>query len=101
MYYNTTNLVGPDLKAAVSSAKRQMDAIDLIYQNTGKAYTPWQIWELLQRAGHPWLIGSVRRTITDLEQEGKLMKTGELVKGPQGKPENKWIKRIVMQTNIR
>lgn len=101
MYYNTTNLVGPDLKAAVSSAKRQMDAIDLIYQNTGKAYSPSQIHGFLEKAGHMWPLTSVRRAITDLEKDKRLMKTGEMIQGPYGMPENKWIKRIVMKTNIR
>jgi hypothetical protein len=42
-YHNTTNLNGQQLKEAVISASNQDAAILLIYKQTRKRFTPWDI----------------------------------------------------------
>lgn len=93
-FYNTISLSGPDLKKAVENAKKQEDAIFLIYEHTGKPYSPSQILRLTEKAGKCWPITSIRRAITNLENEGKLIKTEHMREGMFGKPEHLWaIKR--------
>lgn len=90
-YYNTNHLQGNELKEAVINAKKQEDAIYLIYKHTGNRFSPSQVLRLMEKAGKNWPITSIRRAITNLEQQRKLIKTGEMITGLFGKPENKWI----------
>jgi Fe2+ or Zn2+ uptake regulation protein len=90
-FYNTIQLTGEDLKKAVSDAQRQEDAIYLLYKHTGKPYSPSQVLRLMEKAGKNWPITSIRRAITNLEQQGKLDKTYLMFSGPMGKPEHTWI----------
>jgi hypothetical protein len=90
-YYNTNSLTGEDLKKAVSDAQRQEDAIFLLYKHTGKPYSPSQVLRLMEKAGKNWPITSLRRAITNLEKQGKLIKTDEMREGLYGKPEHTWI----------
>lgn len=94
-FYNTVGLTGDDLKQAVEKAQRQEEAVYLIYLHTGKAYGPSQILRLVQKAGKSWPITSLRRAITNLEKEGKLVKTDLMREGMFGSPEHLWtIKKI-------
>lgn len=92
IYYNTTHLSGDALKHAVAAAARQDQAILLLFENCGRPFSPSQVYRLMQKAGHNWPITSVRRAITNLEQAGRLTKTGDLIIGLFGRPENTWIK---------
>lgn len=90
-YYNTTNLSGADLQQALSVAKTQDAAVMAIYDQGG-TWTPWGVHEYGIMAGRKWLIGSVRRSITNLEKAGALKQTGMQLMGPHGRPENIWSK---------
>jgi hypothetical protein len=90
MFYNTINLSGDDLKQAVATAKKEQEAIMLIFENTGKPFTPSAIHGMLTRAGHTWLLTSVRRAITDLTTEGKLEMLPNMKVGPYGSKEHFW-----------
>ena len=95
IYYNTNHLSGDELKQAVTNADAQDCAILLIFQNTGKAYSPSQIMGMCHRAGKNWPLTSIRRSITNLTKSNNLVKTGVQVIGIYGKPEYKWmIKKI-------
>lgn len=90
MFYNSTSLTGQELKQAVSIASKQDEAITLIFR-TGKPYTPSEIMTLCNRAGHSYLLTSVRRSITSLTDRGVLRNTGNFKQGPYGRPEGVWI----------
>ncbi len=90
MYYNTTNLSGEELKEAVIKAKTQQEAIMLIFQNSQKPFTPSMIWGMTSRAGHQWVLTSVRRCMTDLTTDGKLEKLPHQKIGMYGAKEFYW-----------
>lgn len=89
-YYNTVGLSGDDLKEAVKKAASQEQAIYLIYEHGKGAYGPSQIMHLCLKAGYRWPIGSVRRALTVLTKQGKLVKLPKKVQGMYGKLEHQW-----------
>lgn len=89
-YYNTNNLTGSDLKEAIIKAEKQEEAIELLYANSDRSYSPSQVLGLMNKAGKQWPITSLRRAITNLQKKGVLVKTGEMVKGMYSSPENTW-----------
>lgn len=90
-YYNTTQLSGDELNQAVGRAKEQEEAILLIYRNCDYSLSPSKIMSCCNRAGHNWPLTSIRRAITNLTAQGKLIKTGSMAPGIYGKPEHLWI----------
>lgn len=90
MFYNTINISGPELREAVRVAESQQDAIMLIFNNSKRPYTPSEIWGMLQRAGHSWLLTSTRRAITDLTTGNKLEMLPNKKIGLYNKPEHYW-----------
>ena len=89
-YYNTTRISGEELKEAVKSARKQDDAILLIYLNTRLQYSPWQIHQLMIKAGWKHPITSSRRSITNLTKSGHLIQTSDKVVGEYGRLEYQW-----------
>jgi hypothetical protein len=89
-YFNTTSLSGEDLKQAVIDAANQEDAILLIYQATGKPYTPSAILGMTTRAGHKWPITSIRRSISNLTDRKELVMLPNTKEGLYGKHEHYW-----------
>lgn len=90
MFYNTTSLSGEELKEAVTKAKTQQEAIMLIFENSQKPFTPSTVWGMTTRAGHKWVLTSIRRCITDLTNEGKLEKLPNQKIGIYGAKEYFW-----------
>lgn len=86
-YYNTTNLVGDELKAARASADNQREAVLGLFQTHNKL-TPWQVFKLM---GFGTITG-IRAQITRLTDDGQLIKTDEKVPGPYGRPEHVWVR---------
>jgi len=89
-YFNTTNLTGEQLASAVKTAKHQDDAV-MVLMAIG-TWSPSQVWNYGKSLGRNWLLTSVRRSISNLEKAGKLKKTGIMMQGPYGRPENSWSK---------
>lgn len=87
-YYNTTSLTGEQLASAVKAAENQDDAV-LVMMGVG-TWSPSQVWNYGRSAGRDWLLTSVRRSISNLEKAKVLKKTGIMVNGPYGRPENTW-----------
>lgn len=82
-YWNTTGLTGGELQAAITTAKRQEDAVLAIYRACGTGLTPWEVLAIGAANGRPWLIGSVRRAITNLTTfHGPLTQTSTKRRGP-------------------
>jgi len=90
-YYNTTNLVGIELSNAVIAATTQKDSVLKVFELTNTALTPEDCKDILQKITNKvWSINSIRRSITDLTKEGKLIKTSEFGIGDWDKKVHKW-----------
>lgn len=90
-YHNTTHLHGPDLREAERKAASAAERIRRLFAGLpdGQGITPSKVHRLV---GGDTLLTSTRRAISDLTSEGYLVRTDELVPGPQGKPEHLWVK---------
>lgn len=88
-FHNTIELAGAELSEAVATCKHQDVAVLAIYQSFGRPLTPSAVWQYGIARGSTWLLTSVRRSISNLTDAGKLVKGG-LKPGPYGKPEHEW-----------
>lgn len=91
VYFRTTAMPGDSLQQAIASAKDQNAAVLSIY-DCGLSLSPSQVWEIGKSAGRKWLLTSVRRSISVLEDAGSLLKTSAHRNGPHGRPETLWRK---------
>lgn len=86
-YFNTTNESGTTLKNNVAKAKSQEEEIFAFFNSNND----WCVRELLN--WHPiskYPITSVRRALTNLTKQGKLIKTNEKRIGMYGRSEYVW-----------
>ena len=70
-----------------SASKQDVAIARLFYQHRRQLFTPSAVHE---RMGERWPITSVRRSITNLTDEGILEKARETRKGQYGRPEHCW-----------
>jgi len=91
IYFNTTNLTGPERVKSVEKAFTQNEAVFEVYRYVNMAISPSHCLRLLEsRTRLTWLLTSVRRAITTLEKQGRLQKLDTKVMGMYGKPEHLW-----------
>jgi hypothetical protein len=90
-FFNTIGLRGDELHNAILTARNQEEAVLAIMSN-GKLWSPSEVWKAGDRVGKRWLLTSVRRAMTTLEEEMVLEKTDTTIPGPYGKPEHCWRK---------
>lgn len=88
-YYNTTHLLGKELKDSIDKASNQEAKILIYFEHKKEPLTPSDVWKVLFNTDQTPLT-SVRRAITDLTKEDKLIKTEEFKEGMFGKPEYYW-----------
>ncbi|QDP53901.1 MAG: hypothetical protein Unbinned202contig1002_30 [Prokaryotic dsDNA virus sp.] len=86
-FYNTINESGNELKNSNQKARSQEDLIYSYFLTAGKSLSPSQILETLKLKCP---ITSVRRALTNLTNEEKLVKTDDYVQGGFGKKEHLW-----------
>ena len=86
MYYNTTNETGSKLKSSRSKASRQKDVILNVFKR-GTKLSPEDGLRYSQLNAP---ITSIRRAISDLTEEGLLIKTDTMKKGMYGKLVHTW-----------
>lgn len=89
-YHNTTNLQGAELADACAQAEAQKKKIlEFFKQNPGIKFTPREVHKLF-----PYMeLTSVRRSLTDLTEEGHLRNTkatGEKREEEKGRPNYLW-----------
>lgn len=89
MYHNTTDSVGAERRKFTAKAKSQ-DELVREYFTRFKSATASEVRRDMIRLG--WITGrtpltSIRRAMTNLTNEGKLVKTTNQYKGPFGRPE--------------
>lgn len=84
-YYNTTSEIGEKLKAYLSEAKSQEEAVLKLFQKFNHG-TASEVWKLYGVYSAP--LTSIRRAITDLTKEGLLVRTEGKREGIYGRPES-------------
>lgn len=86
-YFNTTNLIGEELKREILKAKTQNDVVYAILKKVGKPLTPYEVHDL---SGLNCPITSIRRSMTVLTNQGLLKQTEILKEGKYGKKNYTW-----------
>lgn len=91
-FHNTTGLQGEALYDAVRAAKRQQDAVLVIFQARSWAMSPSDVWKVGMAHGRKWLLTSVRRAMSNLSagDHPALTQTGATKRGPYGATEHQW-----------
>jgi len=89
MFYNTTNETNPDLSEYRNKALNQDERVLGCFKRGNK--TSWTPSEILFAAFDKAPITSVRRSMTNLTDKGKLEKTTHQRMGSYGRPEYVWI----------
>ena len=90
-YYNTIKESDKDLKRSESKAKKQKEQIFAIFRHTLRPMTPADIWTNYGYKDSNVPLTSIRRAITNLENEGLLKKTEIQKEGIYGKMNYCWI----------
>jgi hypothetical protein len=99
-FFNTIGLRGQDLAAAHHQARNQ-DAVVLdVFRQHDRPLTPSDVWRLTSDAGHRWPLTSIRRAITNLTDDGQLVKLPKQRTGIYGKPEHHWSLPAGMQLEL-
>jgi hypothetical protein len=87
-HFNTTNESGQTLLSFNQKAMTQQEIIFSTFKRQhAHILTPSMIWKL---TGQRWPITSIRRAITNLTEDGKLIKTEQKHKGLYDRPEYAW-----------
>lgn len=84
-YHNTNNLDEQSLVKAIQNNKTQEDIVLLIFKEEKNPLSASRVWNIYDRTDTP--LTSIRRAITNLMNERKLVKTDIKVMGIYGKPE--------------
>ncbi len=90
-YYNTTRSDGTTRRKYEIKAKSQEEAVLRWFQDesiNACGWTPSEIRDIVFANAPP--ITSVRRAMTNLTDQCKLIKTDNQRKGPEGRPEYVW-----------
>lgn len=89
-YYNTTRLTGKELQDSTDKAVTQEDKVLIYFEHSKDLITPSEVWNAIFDTNLTPLT-SVRRAITNLTKEEKLLKMDNTKKeGIYGKPEYYW-----------
>ena len=93
-FHNTVPISGAELLERIAGIKTQDELILFIFTNhTGYEYSACQVWQIIndRRPNKmPIPLTSIRRGISNLKKESKLVKTGNKVKGIYGDQVNTW-----------
>jgi hypothetical protein len=94
MYYNTTNEVGVQLRANLKKANNQTYLTLAVFQTYPNDYlSAHEVWTFLmdnQSIDTKTPITSIRRAITDLTKQERLVKTDKRVVGSAGRKTYTW-----------
>ena len=84
-YYNTVGIKGEQLEGRKVRTHTQKEQIHAIFKGAGEL-TPFDV----QKVFPQWPITSIRRAISDLTKEGRLLKTENRKKGDYGHENYTW-----------
>lgn len=89
VFYNTVGLQGEALEHANGKAYSQQEKIMHFFRlNPGKMFTPFEVQKYTNLVGTP--ITSIRRALSNLTIQGRLIKTATQKEGQYGKPNHTW-----------
>lgn len=90
-YYNTTHQFGEQLKLFSKTATNQTGIVLEVFKAQNRELSPSDVLRIVNRYGlGNMLLTSIRRSISNLTDSGKLLKTGNKKTGIYGKPEYLW-----------
>jgi|TARA_R100001530_G_scaffold58440_3_gene42457 hypothetical protein len=92
-YYNTNKETGESLKKSWEQARSQEEVILRFFEHYPyRSFTPFEVQEEIRiLQGKEWPITSVRRAMTDLTNDDRLIKVNSVMKaGKYGKPNHMW-----------
>ena len=93
IFHNTIPLSGEELKALRERAKAQKDVVLAFFKEQyPRNFTPAEVYEVLKDRGSCAILTSIRRCISDLTKEGRLIKCmwSESRKGQYGTLNRCW-----------
>jgi predicted transcriptional regulator len=92
MHHNTTHETGETLRTYQSHAIKQEAAVLALFRLLRSTMAPSEVCDQVNRIhGKGWLLTSIRRAMTNLADEGLLVRTSIKRTGPHGRPEYRWI----------
>ena len=92
-YYNTTNETQPQLELSWEKTKSQDHIVMNIFTNHPKGLTAFEAWNVYQSYGFRCPQTSIRRSITDLMNDGKLVMTTDKRLGGYGKSNYVYVRK--------
>ncbi len=102
-FHNTLDLSGRDLAKAEAAATKQEEKVLLFFiARKWGAFPPSRVHKMMIKDGTiaaTTPLTSIRRAITNLTKDDKLVQTERCVDGPMGKPEHTW--RVNLTKKIR
>jgi len=84
-YYNTTNLTQPELALHWDNNLKVDEMIKNIFRNYPSGLTAFEVFNKLESFGYKYPLWSVRRSITDIMNEGYLVLTDDKRAGGYGR----------------
>ena len=93
-FYNTIGLKGKNYAKAIKNANTQNDRILTILKFKKVPMTPFQILDEYQKYYPICPVTSIRRSLTNLTNQGFLEKCETMGMGIYGMPNNKWKSKI-------
>ena len=86
-FYNTNQESLNEASDSSAKAAKQSDVIFALFEMTKTPMSPSMVYKAL---GQEWPITSIRRAITNLTDDGEIVKTQKTTKGIYGKKEHLW-----------
>lgn len=83
-FHNTVPIHGKELIEANDKASDQDAFVFSVFEQTGRDYNAWEMYQEVQRLGRTILEKSVRRALTNLTTQGKLERTNVMRPGQWG-----------------
>lgn len=89
-FHNTIRATGDNLIAHTITCKSQEDRILAIFKESGKSMTPFEVEEAYIKLYPKVPITSIRRAMSNLTKDNKLVKTNAMKQGGYDKPNFMW-----------
>jgi len=90
-YHNTNQLSGIALSRAIKKATSQENIVLLFFKAyPHRSYAPHEIRNLLEMELSNAPLTSIRRAMSNLKNNGRLIKTDEMIDGPYGSPVHRY-----------
>jgi len=88
-YHDSVPETPPNAQTFEDKARKQDDYILTVFEEGGD-YTPSEMQRRLERLGIRWPLTSIRRAITNLTQDRRLVQTDHRREGLYGRDERVW-----------